>query len=122
MTKKKVLIADDNESYRRSLKMLVETHGYKVDIAKNADEEIAAAKKGEYALIVTDKDMEDNYGNEGGIYAAKEIRKSGNKTPILLSSAALSDKDVEKLKEFNIETCSKIDIYQKLKKLLEKNK
>jgi DNA-binding response OmpR family regulator len=121
MEKKKILIADDDESYRRSLKMLVETHGYKVDIAKNTDEEIDAAKKEEYELIITDKNMEDNYGREGGLHAVKEIRKFNSKTPILLSSSALTDGDKKILSEYKkVDTCSKIDIYQKLKKALGK--
>jgi len=118
---KKVLLADDNKEYRSSMKRVLEGYGCDVYEVKNADEEIAAAKKETYDLIVTDKDMEDQYGRKGGIHAIKEIRKFNDKTPILFSSADLTEEDKKELDGYKkVDTISKVDMFKKLKEVLKK--
>ena len=114
-------MADDNESYVNSMKKMLNIFGYEVDTVNSADKEIALAKKGKYDLILTDKDMEDNYKDRGGIHAIKEIRKFNKETPILLNSSALTKEVEQELSSCNkVETCSKTDVVARIKKLLER--
>ncbi len=88
MTIQKILLADDDEQYKQSLKRAL-FGDYDVDFASNADEEIKKARENTYSLIITDNKMNDGYRNSG-IYAIQEIRRFDTKTPIIFHSSNTS--------------------------------
>lgn len=93
----KILLADDNKEIKESLvRALFED--YQVDFASDADEEIAMARNNRYALIITDNDMEDGYGNSG-IYAIEQIRKFDKKVPIIFYTASINKETFAKARE-----------------------
>jgi len=117
----KILIADDNEDYRKSIKRFLEDDKYKIEEAGNSDEAIKMAQKERYDLIVTDNDMRDGY-KSSGLRVIEEVRKSekNKKTPILFSSSYIPEEIEEKAKKFDVEICDKMDFLKKVKKFLEK--
>lgn len=118
---KRILIADDNENYRNSIKRMLESYGYEVKEAKNSDEAIKMAEKEKYDYIITDNDMQDGYASSG-LHLIEGVRKSKNnsQTPILLSSSHIPEEVAKKAEELGAETSKKVDFFQKVKKFLEK--
>lgn len=90
MPELKILIADDEETIRDILRMILEKEGYTVDEAVNGEE---AAKKfrleADYDLVILDIIMPV----KNGIEAAKEIRANNTKCPILFLTAKSADDD-----------------------------
>ena len=97
-TNKKLLLVDDIEVNREIAKMLLECEGFIVDTASDgseAVEKVAAAKAGDYDLILMDIQMPIMNGYE----AAKKIRKLENpalaKIPIIAMTANAFSEDVK---------------------------
>ena len=125
MAKKKILFADDSEEQLSSMKRLLGVMGYEVHAVNSTNKEIEAAKKGreneKYKLIISDIDMEDNYGNSGGLHAIKEIREFDDDTPIILNSASLTDDDKKEADRYkNVHACSKLNTLAKIREILGK--
>ena len=95
MSKKRLLLVEDNPiSQRVELKLLRET-GYSVDPVSNAYDAIAAIKSNAFNLVLMDIEMEDI----DGIEATKKIRALEppvNKIPIIAVTAHSSMKDRER--------------------------
>jgi len=118
--KKKILIADDNENYRKSVKRFLEDSDYEIKEAGTSDDAIEMAKNEQYDLIITDNDMQDGY-KSSGLHLIEEVRKGLNsKTPILLSSSYIPKEVAEKAEKLNAEMCDKLNLLKKLKKFIEK--
>ena len=123
MAKKKILFADDSEEQLSSMKRLLGAMGYEVNAVKNTDEEIEAARGGKgnerYELIISDINMDDKYGNSGGLHAIKEIREFDDDTPIILNSASLTDSNKKEAGRYkNVHVCSKLNTLAKIKEIL----
>jgi len=58
----RILIIDDQESIRKTLKVALETNGYLVDTAKDGQEAIAKSKKRFYNLALVDLRLPDMDG------------------------------------------------------------
>lgn len=96
LTLPKLLIADDNIQYLKSLERSLRNE-FQLDCVTNADDEIAKVREAygsnnRYSLIITDNQMEDGKELEpgdksSGLYAIREIRKFDQLTPILLHTA-----------------------------------
>lgn len=97
MTINKILIADDNESFRETITRTFFPKE-EVDYASNADEAIAKAAANRYNLIITDNQMEDGYGYSG-IYAISQIRKTNTEVPIIFWTSDNSDNIYQKATE-----------------------
>lgn len=54
----RVLLADDNPTARLTLQTVLEAGGYKVDSAASAAEAMHKLESQEYALVLSDRDME----------------------------------------------------------------
>jgi ActR/RegA family two-component response regulator len=113
----KVLIADDDFEYQRSLMQTI-FRNYEVDLASDADQEIEKARGKTYTLILTDNQMEDGHENSG-LYAIEQIRKYDKETPIYLHSGELTDQiRTEALKLGANGVFKKEDDFRELEKIL----
>ena len=79
-----VLVADDEESIRRSLVRVLERHGYNVLMASNGEEALQIINAGvdKIDLVISDVVMP----NMGGKQLLKEMRKAGRTIPFLFTS------------------------------------
>ncbi len=85
-----ILLADDDEEFRRSFRRNI-LNGYGVTEVADADGLVEEARRGGYALIITDNRMEDGH-EDSGIYAIREIRRFDAGTPIILQSASVDER------------------------------
>jgi len=67
---KNVLVIDDEDLVARSLRLLLNSIGYKVDVAKSAADGLKKVEEGNYDLIICDVRMPDM----DGVEAIKRIR------------------------------------------------
>ncbi len=121
--KASVLIAEDEESMRETLKLNLELEGYEVTTVENGPSVIRAVKNEYFDLIVLDIMMPDM----DGITVCETIRMQHNDVPIMFLSARNSSADrVEGLrkggddyltKPFNLE-----ELLLRVDKLVTKNK
>ena len=87
MTKKaSILVVDDEESIRISLKSLFEKESYRVGIAKNASIALKKLKTTHYNLILTDIMME----GKTGIELLKNVKINYPNTAVLLMTGYAS--------------------------------
>ena len=89
-TARKVLLVDDDDDLRTSLKDQLVLHDeFEVSEAGTATKGMEAAKSGSFDLVVFDVGLPDMDGRE----AVKQLRKSGFKTPIVMLTGNTSDAD-----------------------------
>jgi len=91
----KLLLAEDNSINRKLALKLLETLGYKVDVAVNGREAVEAVQSQEYGLVLMDCQMPEMDGYE----ATRLIRAGGKKyssIPILALTANAMFGDREK--------------------------
>jgi len=82
----KILVAEDNPINQKVAFTLFKNIGYEVDFAKNGLEVLEMLKKQHYDIIFMDIMMPEM----DGIQATLEIRKSGNRIPIIAMTANIS--------------------------------
>lgn len=119
MEKKKILIADDNKEYVKTLKRVIGSD-YEISEAYNSDDAIKMSNKEKFDLIISDNDMEDGY-ESSGLHLIEEIKK-GNKnkeTEILFHSSGFPKGIAEKAEKLGVKACNKMDFFQNIKKLLK---
>ena len=85
----KVLIVEDDESVRTSLKLNLELEGYKVIGAEDGEQGILAVAAHKPDLIVLDVNMP----KKDGLQTCRELRGSGISTPIILLTARSQEVD-----------------------------
>ena len=89
-TARRVLLVDDDEDLRTSLRDQLVLHDeFDVSEANTATKGIELAKGGHFDLVVFDVGLPDMDGRE----AVKQLRKSGFKTPIVMLTGNTSDAD-----------------------------
>ncbi len=79
----RVLIIEDNRSLNHSLRMSLEDDGYAVDSAFDGSEGEYLAKITPYDAIVLDILLP----GKNGIQVCKDLRREGNRTPVLMLTA-----------------------------------
>lgn len=84
-----VLIADDDPSICRLLEKVMRSNELEPVIAGSGKEALEKIKQGEYALILIDVML----GDMEGFDVIREIRKSGNNTPVIIVSGRNEDYD-----------------------------
>ena len=89
MSLKRILVADDDTSYKNSLIRAL-SYNYEIDSAVNAKEAMIKITQNIYSIIITDNQMGDNY-IDNGIYLIEEIRKLGLRIPIFFISADINN-------------------------------
>jgi DNA-binding response OmpR family regulator len=89
-TARKILIVDDDEDLRETLKDQLVLHDeFEVTTADHAAKGMELAKSDHYDLVVFDVSLPDMDGRE----AVRLLRKSGFKTPIVMLTGNVSDAD-----------------------------
>jgi DNA-binding response OmpR family regulator len=89
-TARRVLLVDDDEDLRTSLRDQLVLHDeFEVSEANTASKGIESAKGGHFDLVVFDVGLPDMDGRE----AVKMLRKAGFKTPIVMLTGNTSDAD-----------------------------
>jgi CheY-like chemotaxis protein len=91
MSKRKILIVDDEQTIRWILKMALEVNNIKIFEATTGREGVEAAKDLAPDLIIMDYKMPDMNGWE----ATKKIREFMPDTPIIGHTGYANDKNVE---------------------------
>lgn len=98
-TNKKILLVEDNELNFEIAKTVLEEAGFRVDGASNGKEAIDKASDNEYDVILMDIQMPVMDGYE----ATKELRKLGNRAPIIAMTANAFSEDRKKAKEVGMD-------------------
>ena len=110
---KRVLLVDDEEGWRELLKKQIEERHYqsRVDVVTNSDDAWEKIEEGIlYDIIIIDIQL----GGEDGRDFAREIRNSGIRVPILLTSVSPQDiTDIQKKFE-NISFAPKTETLEEL--------
>lgn len=89
-TARRILLVDDDEDLRSSLKDQLMLHDeFDVQEANTASKGLEAARQGRFDLVVFDVNLPDMDGRE----AVKILRKTGFKTPIVMLTGNVSDAD-----------------------------
>ena len=79
-----ILLCEDNEMNKRLAKIVIESFGFKVDIASNGQEGIDLLLKNEYDLILMDLQMPVKDGYQTTIYIRNELKMT---IPIIAMTA-----------------------------------
>ncbi len=87
----RVLIAEDNETNRMLISIMLKKKGIVFDTAKNGKEALIKAQKHDYDLIF----MDINMPVLDGLEAIKKLRQSGYEKPIVTLSANVIQSDTE---------------------------
>ncbi|MEA1883701.1 MAG: response regulator [Thermotogota bacterium] len=91
----KILIVDDSKNIRTTIQHLLENEKHEFDIAMNGKEALDKILTNEFDLVFLDIRMPTMDGME----VLREIRKKGNKTPVVILSAyGTVDNAVEAMK------------------------
>jgi len=92
---REVLLADDDDSFREIIQMILEENGYSVSIAKNGAEAVEMARKKTFGVAICDVRMP----GKDGIEALKEIKELQPAVrPIVVTGYASRETPVEALK------------------------
>ncbi len=83
MTKKKILVVDDEEHIRLLYKEEFEEEGYQVLLAGNGDEALAQVEKNKPDIVTLDIKMPDT----DGITLARKIKELKSDIPLIFVSA-----------------------------------
>lgn len=98
-TNKKILLVEDNELNYEIAKTVLEEAGFRVDGASNGKEAVDKASNNTYDVILMDIQMPIMDGYE----ATKELRRLGNRTPIIAMTANAFSEDKKKAKEVGMD-------------------
>ena len=102
-----VLIADDNATLRRSLKLALEAAGYSVQLARNGAEALALQRASAADVLITDLFMPECDGFE----LIESFRKLSPRTKIVAMSG-----DAQRVKREYLSTAALIGVDAALKK------
>ena len=78
----RVLVVDDNPDMRLAAKMLLETEGYVVELAKNGEEALRVQRERPSQILVTDLFMPD----VDGLETVQQFRSAYPEMPIIVIS------------------------------------
>lgn len=99
----RLLVADDSETVLLMLQRRLELEGYEVVTARDGREvlDLLGAAGGEPDLILLDAMMP----NVSGVDALEQLRRDGNKTPVLIISAHLDAQEPERMARLGADGC-----------------
>lgn len=88
----KILVVEDERIIAHAIKEGLEQDGYAVDVAYDGDDGYSTASADEYDVIVADVMMPALNGYD----MVAKLRADGNKTPVLMLTAKVQERDVIK--------------------------
>lgn len=105
---KRILIVDDEDLVRDTIKDILMMLGYDVELARNAKEALEIARKEYFPLIITDLMMPEIDGTQ----LCKQIRKINGTAVIYAFSGYLTEVDSDQLKDvgFDGHLCKPVKI------------
>ena len=89
MSKKKVLIVDDEEIMRNFLFDLLKDEGYDVDQCSSGEDAIAMAKSKKYSLVISDIKMQGKNGYD----VLNEVKKADHDIKVLMMTGYALDEN-----------------------------
>ena len=95
---KKVLIIEDEKAIANILKLKLAENGLDVSIANDGYEALDVIKEGAFDLYILDIVMPEIDGFE----VLEELRKRGDKTPVIVSSNLTQEKDKARAKSLGV--------------------
>lgn len=120
-TPKKLLIAEDERSIAKALKLKLSLSGFEVELASNGEEALALMKDKKFDLVLLDIMMP----KMDGFSVMEEMKKNKNKTPVIILSNLSQEDDAKRAKElgavdFFIKSNTPLaSIIEKIKKFLK---
>jgi DNA-binding NarL/FixJ family response regulator len=122
MKKKSILLVDDEESIRISLKRMLEKQNYKIETAENASMALNKLANHPYDLVLTDIMM----GDISGYKLLKNIKeKYSNVIVLLMTGYASIESAIDALRlgatDYILKPCSKKEILSSIANSLKKN-
>ncbi len=107
MDKKRILLADDNETSRALTREILESAGYAVDTAENGLEAVEALRGRAYACVLMDAEMPVM----GGLDATRAIRRresaaAQGRTPVICITAHPETEFGDKAREAGMDECA----------------
>lgn len=118
---KKLLIAEDERSIAKALQLKLSIAGFEVDTVNNGEEALALMKTKKFDLLLLDIMMP----KMDGFSVMTEMKKSKNKTPIIILSNLSQEDDAKRAEElgavdFFIKSNTPLaEIVDKVKKFLK---
>ena len=94
MAGKKILIAEDEKPLASALKLKLAGAGYEPTVVYNGDEALAALTEGNFSLMLVDIMMP----KRDGFSVLEELKKGGNKMPVIVMSNLGQDEDMKHAK------------------------
>ncbi len=82
-----ILVADDDDAIRASLRLLLRRHGYAVAEAASAGEALSAAARPEVELVLQDMNFSRSTGGEEGLDLLRRLRAARPELPVVLLTA-----------------------------------
>ncbi len=119
--KKRILLAEDERSISRALKLKLEMSGFETEIAVNGEEALNLLKIKKFDLLLLDIMMP----KVDGFSVMEEMKKRKDKTPILVLSNLSQEDDAKRAKNLGtIDFCIKsnsslAEIIDKIKRFLK---
>ena len=90
--KKRILLLEDDYELGETLKELLESHDYEVDLVENGDDAVDASYDNSYDLYVFDINVPDI----NGLDLLKSLREADDKTPAIFISALVDLNSITK--------------------------
>ncbi len=87
-----LLVVDDQDEIRATLKRLLGKHGYQVVVARNGKEAVEAVAQQRFDLILMDIRMP----GMSGVDAFIQIKQASPKTPVILMTAYAMEEDIRR--------------------------
>jgi len=91
MSRKKVLLVDDEEEFLEIMRQRVESWGYDVAVAKSGREALTSVLQGGFDIVIMDYMMPVM----DGVSTLKQIRKAGKDIPVIIFTAYPDERSVE---------------------------
>ena len=119
--KKKILLAEDERSISRALKLKLELSGFEIELAANGEEALDILKTKKFDLLLLDIMMP----KVDGFSVMEEMKKRKDKTPIIVLSNLSQEEDAKRAENLGaIDFCIKsnsslAEIIDKIKKFLK---